>query len=215
MSILRSLNRFILIFLALLGLSISSQVQAAIFPALNLTPGTPNITSSFITVDYIGNSISGNLTATGFANVLSPPGAPAGNIAGGTFDIFANINENAMTASGTLTIGGTVASLGFNSGTLLTGVLADIGAGVGDPLEFLFTVTGGDAAGLIGIQAGVILSQSGYSGSFSCNFSSGPFQALSDTFSAPVNPVPVPAAIWLFGTALIGLVGFSKRRKVA
>ena len=30
-----------------------------------------------------------------------------------------------------------------------------------------------------------------------------------------VNPVPVPAAIWLFGTALIGLVGFGKRRKVA
>lgn len=27
--------------------------------------------------------------------------------------------------------------------------------------------------------------------------------------------VPVPAAVWLFGTALIGLVGFSKRRKAA
>jgi len=30
-----------------------------------------------------------------------------------------------------------------------------------------------------------------------------------------VNVVPVPAAVWLFGTALIGLVGFSKRRKAA
>ena len=30
-----------------------------------------------------------------------------------------------------------------------------------------------------------------------------------------VSPVPAPAAIWLFGTALIGLVGFSKRRKAA
>jgi len=27
-----------------------------------------------------------------------------------------------------------------------------------------------------------------------------------------VSPVPVPAAIWLFGTALIGLVGFNKRK---
>jgi hypothetical protein len=27
--------------------------------------------------------------------------------------------------------------------------------------------------------------------------------------------VPVPAAVWLFGTALIGLFGFSKRRKAA
>ena len=29
------------------------------------------------------------------------------------------------------------------------------------------------------------------------------------------SEVPVPAAVWLFGTALIGLVGFSKRRKAA
>ena len=29
------------------------------------------------------------------------------------------------------------------------------------------------------------------------------------------NVVPVPAAIWLFGTALIGLVGFGRRRKAA
>jgi hypothetical protein len=30
-----------------------------------------------------------------------------------------------------------------------------------------------------------------------------------------IPPVPLPAAVWLFGTALIGLVGFSKRRKAA
>jgi len=30
-----------------------------------------------------------------------------------------------------------------------------------------------------------------------------------------VPAVPVPAAVWLFGTALLGLVGFSKRRKAA
>ena len=30
---------------------------------------------------------------------------------------------------------------------------------------------------------------------------------------AQISAVPVPAAVWLFGTALIGLVGFSKRRK--
>jgi hypothetical protein len=30
-----------------------------------------------------------------------------------------------------------------------------------------------------------------------------------------VSPVPVPAAIWLFGTGILGLIGFSKRRKSA
>jgi hypothetical protein len=30
-----------------------------------------------------------------------------------------------------------------------------------------------------------------------------------------VSAVPVPAAVWLFGTALMGIVGFGKRRKAA
>ena len=30
-----------------------------------------------------------------------------------------------------------------------------------------------------------------------------------------LNPVPAPAAIWLFGTALIGLVGFGRRKLAA
>ena len=30
-----------------------------------------------------------------------------------------------------------------------------------------------------------------------------------------VNAVPIPAAIWLFGTALVGFIGMSRRRKVA
>lgn len=36
-----------------------------------------------------------------------------------------------------------------------------------------------------------------------------------DNFSYSISEVPVPAAVWLFGTALIGLVGFSKRKKAA
>lgn len=30
-----------------------------------------------------------------------------------------------------------------------------------------------------------------------------------------VSPIPIPAAVWLFGSALIGLIGFSKRKKAA
>lgn len=30
----------------------------------------------------------------------------------------------------------------------------------------------------------------------------------------PPSAVPIPAAVWLFGTALVGFIGFSRRRKV-
>jgi hypothetical protein len=39
--------------------------------------------------------------------------------------------------------------------------------------------------------------------------------SMNSNLVNPVPAVPVPAAVWLFGTALIGLVGFSKRRKAA
>lgn len=178
---------------------------AQAFPALNLVPGTPDIESSFINVSYVGDNTTGTLTANGFANVLTPPGAPTGNIDFGSFDINSIINSNAQTASGSLVIGGTIAGQGFNSGTLLTGTFAStagtptFGAGPGDPLEFLFTVSGGDAANLyggIGSTAGVILSQSGYTGSFAGNFNSAPFGGLADTFGQG-DGVPIPGTLWL------------------
>ena len=33
-------------------------------------------------------------------------------------------------------------------------------------------------------------------------------------YTSGISPVPVPAAFWLFGTALIGFIGFSRRTKV-
>ena len=35
----------------------------------------------------------------------------------------------------------------------------------------------------------------------------------SGSFSVEVNAVPVPAAIWLFGSGFIGLIGFARRKK--
>jgi len=156
----------------------------------------------------------GVLSASGFANVLTPPGSPSGNIAGGSFDISAAINDTLMTATGDLTIGGTIPGLGFNSGTLLTGTLSALGAGTDDPLEFLFDVTGGDAAGLMGPTVGVDLRQSGFAGTFASNFTSGAFQALSDTFSFQdpnQNPVPAPGTLMIMAAGIAG-IRFAKRK---
>ena len=42
----------------------------------------------------------------------------------------------------------------------------------------------------------------------------GGIQAGIDNYIASVSPVPIPAAAWLFGTALFGFVAYSRRRKV-
>ena len=36
---------------------------------------------------------------------------------------------------------------------------------------------------------------------------------MSTSFSGNITPVPVPAAVWLFGSGLLGLVGIARRRK--
>jgi hypothetical protein len=41
----------------------------------------------------------------------------------------------------------------------------------------------------------------------------GPFQGFSANFNVMTNPVPLPAAVWLFGSGLMGLLGFSRRKK--
>lgn len=46
----------------------------------------------------------------------------------------------------------------------------------------------------------------------------GPFPNQNPTFSgtvAAVSAVPVPAAVWLFGSGLVGLAGIARRRKAA
>ncbi|MDH5573593.1 MAG: VPLPA-CTERM sorting domain-containing protein [Gammaproteobacteria bacterium] len=47
----------------------------------------------------------------------------------------------------------------------------------------------------------------------------GPFPGFNAAFNLTgaglISPVPVPAAVWLFGSGLLGLVGVARRRKTA
>jgi hypothetical protein len=42
-----------------------------------------------------------------------------------------------------------------------------------------------------------------------------PYQDWKLTITTSVAPVPVPAAVWLFGSGLLGLVGMARRKKAA
>ena len=192
----------------------AGQAQAA---PLNLTLlDTPDIVSSFIDVSY--DATTDAFTASGFAMELDDDGSvPAEAIDGGSFDLSATIDDSGALSSGTLTIGGEVASLGFTGGTLLTGDLTAFGfqdAG-GDPLEFLFSVTGGDAADLyggIGSIGGILLvnvfdvTGAVFPGDFTFDFDG------DGSASSNVAPIPLPAAVWMFGAGLLGLVGVARKR---
>ncbi len=79
------------------------------------------------------------------------------------YSLEAFIDSSGVLSSGTILINGTIPDLGFNSGTLLTGDLTEVGFGNSglDPLEFKFVVTSGDASSLyggIGSTGGIVFS---------------------------------------------------------
>jgi len=201
---------------AVLALTLSGTAQA--FSSLGLTGGTPDIISSFLDVTYTRTNVDGGtLTAesafSGLTAVLDPPGSPAGDITNATFDLFADVNFNAQTATGNLTLGG---DFGGFSGDLLTGSLNStasaptFGTPGGETLEFIFNVTGGELADLFGDTAGVILSNSGYTGSFdNTGFMGGTlvndFTTQADTFGI----VPAPGTLVLLAG---GLLLYGRRR---
>lgn len=194
-------------------------VNTQAFAVLDLPRGGPQIESSPVDVVYTGDFVTGTLTASGVANVINPPGAPLGDIANGTFNLDAVINSNTLTASGELNIGGTAPGLGYLSGTLLTGtfyvtptpspfeptqVHGAFGPAPRNSLEFLFEITGGDAAELyggVGGHTGVLLRPAGYMGSFDSDFSSGPGGAFAITFV-----VPAPGTLWLMLLCAVPLI---------
>ena len=92
-----------------------------------------------------------------------------------------------------------------------------------DTLIFSGTMTGSSFLLLSGLGPATADFTSGTETSFgfqASNSSGGSYTLAQyyDNFSLELSSpsaVPVPAAVWLFGTALIGFVGMSRRRKVA
>jgi hypothetical protein len=101
----------------------------------------------------------------------------------------------------------TAVSYGCGAGAACTkyGVLsaADL-ATVGSTVA-LYGITGNNGLGAV---------QSYVLGTASLG-TNGTLTLAGNTVTAPPPPVPLPAAVWLFGSGLLGLVGVSRRRKAA
>lgn len=169
----------------------------------------PDIAAGFINLSY--DATQDELVANGTALEIDNGGISPEAILGGTFDLTSAIDAIGMLTGGSLSIGGTIPSLGFDSGTLLTGDLTAFGfrdAG-GDPLELVFDVTGGDAAGLYAAGPGVvILTNTGFDGSFDADFDNGG-QGVG-VANVGVVPLPGTMCLALFG---VGMIAAVKRRR--
>ena len=101
---------------------------------------------------------------------------------------------------------------GSFSGVLLTGEITGFGfqdsGGTTDFYDFTFTLTGGLLAPLYSPTLGVSLTseQSNFAGVFTADFDG----EAKGTLGAVI---PVPAAVWLFSSGLLGLVGIARRKK--
>ena len=105
------------VFIGLLGVGGSAQGSL-----IHIVPeDDPDIFSAFIDVVYdAGNAL---LVASGDAFTLDDGSGPEIGITDGTANTTAGIGNSGTLSGGTVTVNGTIASLGYNSGTLLTGDL--------------------------------------------------------------------------------------------
>jgi hypothetical protein len=189
----------------IVGLGFASQNVVA--APLNLVLEAPIIFAPFMTTSY--DAVTDEFTADADFSGLT---LDTVDIIDGALHLTADIEAGGILTGGMLSITGTSGS--YVSGTLLTGTMtklgyANNGSGV---LEFAFNATGGDLAPfytLPGFGGGIILSVSGYDDNdFNESFARTDFNTFAN-----VGVVPIPAAAWLFGSALLGLFGVARRKR--
>lgn len=188
------------------ALFFTANVQAAPLN-LSLNP-EPDTLSSFIDVTYDASTDVFN--ASGFATQLSY-NSDIYSIDSGLFNLNAVIDELGTVTSSFLQINGTIAGLGYNSGTLLEGSIIEFGFGTNETLEFTFDVVGGDAAGIYAGLGGIILKDSGFSGNFTSNWGTDFGEAAADT--GVVSAVPEPSMYLLMGLGLLTVMAAARRSR--
>ena len=188
---------------------------------LNLQQGYPDLTASFITVNYDGTS---GFTAFGYAVGLATSASPTtqysiSDIANPSYVIDMTVYPNGTFAGGTLNIYGpaTINSVDYGD-PLLTGNLSNFAFenSPNDPLGFIFTVTGGSLkSSYFPSQVGVLLNDwdttpgSFTSDPFATKFSNDG-NGTSDTFAVP-EPSSLAASVALIFCAL----AYTRRRLVS
>jgi len=193
-------------------LCLLATAMAAQAMPLDLTPTTPDIYASGLSISY--NATTDVFTATGPA--LSYDGPPLALITGGAFSLTALIDEEGDASSGLLIISGATTMKDGTpvSGVLLTADLRQFGfapdGSAGPPVfEFVSALTGGMLApdfGPVNLPIGTILTSFDvFTGSFEVDYQSSVGKA--NTFA-----VPEPTSVCLLGAGALSLLVRRRRR---
>jgi len=218
----RKLSRAGLLFAAAIAMAAPVTSPAALlgntltFPQLSFdNQGTTSYSAATDQFVVDASPVAIRLLAGG-APVLITPTAGLGE----AFSINATIDDTGTLVGGVpgddLLVFGDVnlGGLGSFSGVLLTGEITGFGfqdsGGTTDFYDFTFTLTGGQLASLYSPTLGVSLTseQSDFAGDFTADFGG----EAKGTLGAVI---PIPAAVWLFGSGLLGLIGIARRKKAA
>ena len=221
---LRSFNRFILISLALLGLSLSSPTALAspitiVNSSFEDTGGVVLISGGFTTN---GTGLTGWTIGplTGPVGLFKPSGHFS-SIPDGDHVAYSHGPDISQLLTETLTVNTRytlTVDVGDANNTPFPGYSIRLLAGGNTLVEdsnsltpnggfltstLVFDALLGDLG--LGQQLEIVLDSLGQETSFD-------FVTLD---ASAISAVPVPAAVWLFGTALIGFVGLSRKTKVS
>ena len=194
------LNKLVILALGVFCLTASVHATTVGFPQLVITT-----TQGGSGVSYASNTTSMTMDAT--ASDVETAGNVFINVTQSNF----LLNVNLSTGVGTLTIG-SLLSADFTDFVFTPSFTINTTGNTGN-FEATLNYTGGDLAGL---YAGGTLLGSAHSVS-TVEFSD-PTWTLESIQAriGPVDPatvIPVPAAVWLFGSGLLGLAGVARRKR--
>jgi hypothetical protein len=176
----------------------------------------PELLANSVLIEY--DAASQLFGANGIATELDDDGSgPPLAITGGGFALNVIIDNIGSLVGGVpgddLVITGTANGFG---GVLLTGEVFDFMTPnpSGDPLEFLFVLTGGVLAPLfIGTDIGIILTGTDFPGSFTSDFANNS-DGIATVAPGSALTVPEPTTLVLLSLGLAGL-GFTRRKSKA
>jgi len=131
------------------------------------------------------------------------------SISNTTYSLSANFNNSNVFTGGTVSIKGKITGLGINTTqTLMTANLTQFATGY--------------SGYVIGFNTANIVCNPLINAYAQCSTNESVFIALSKSFNystkysasgIALTSVPIPAAAWLFGSGLLGLVGIARRKK--